>query len=136
PTAMMGLTLPLLAAATSASSRAAGARVSWLYTVNTAGAIVGALAAGFALIPAIGIRGSFDLAAAINLLVGTSALWLSRLAPRATDGSESVERPAAWRGWSTRLSDRGAAAAWAVVVVSGFASLRLEVVWFRLLLQF
>jgi spermidine synthase len=133
PTAMMGVTLPLLTAATAASPRTTGNRVSWLYTVNTAGAIAGTVAAGFYLIPAIGIRGSFLLAASANFIVGGTALWLSRhstaLGPE-PDREIAVQSPGL-------ESSRGAiASTWTVVVVSGFASLGLEVVWFRLLLQF
>jgi spermidine synthase len=136
PTAMMGVTLPLLAAATSASTGATGTRVSVLYAVNTGGAVVGALAAGFVLIPAIGIRGSFLLAASLNFIVGGAALWLSARqaeSPAAEDGSPAVLQTS---GPSRRQSAAGIGAVWAAVIVSGFASLGLEVVWFRLLLQF
>jgi spermidine synthase len=132
PTAMMGLTLPLLAAATSRSKHATGTRVSVLYAVNTAGAVVGALAAGFLLIPAIGIRASFLLAAALNFIVGATALRLSsRTLPFQPPGEDTAGKES-----ETLRLDAGIGAAWAVVTVSGFASLGLEVVWFRLLLQF
>ena len=133
PTAMMGLTLPLLTAATSTSTAATGTRVSVLYAVNTAGAVVGALLAGFLLIPAIGIRASFLLAAVVNVVVGCTAYWLSRRTARshfdATEAAADLPPRAA-------PIDARIGVAWAVVTISGFASLGLEVVWFRLLLQF
>jgi spermidine synthase len=141
PTAMMGLTLPLLTAATSASSREASSLVGRLYAVNTGGAVVGALAAGFFMIPAVGLRASFLSASGLNFLVGGVALWLASRDPR--------PKPAAIESLDTKISPRDArhdrASAigsakvrgiWAAVIVSGFASLGLEVVWFRLLLQF
>ncbi|MGH9199908.1 MAG: fused MFS/spermidine synthase, partial [Vicinamibacterales bacterium] len=131
PTAMMGLTLPLLAAATTASGRDAGPRVSWLYAVNTGGAVVGAIA-GLSLIPAVGIRVSFLVAASLNFLVGGTALWLSSRAARSQPAQS--ERPASTR--EPVASTARLPAIWAFVIVSGFASLGLEVVWFRLMLQF
>ena len=88
PTAMMGMTLPLLSAALSelrpepakaeaSRQRSIGSSVSLLYTVNTAGAMVGTLVTGFVLIPAIGIQRAFLLAAAINVVVGGVAIWMS-----------------------------------------------------------
>ena len=50
PTAMMGVTLPLLSAAAAAPGRSNGANVSLLYAVNTLGAMTGTLLAGYLLI--------------------------------------------------------------------------------------
>lgn len=138
PTAMMGLTLPLLTAATSTLEGEAGPRVSLLYAVNTAGAVVGAVASGFVLIPAIGIRASFLLAACLNFIVGGGALWLWSRASRAQPPALPRRAEAEESQLSVEPQARLArfAAVWATVVVSGFASLGLEVVWFRLLLQF
>ncbi len=158
PTAMMGMTLPLLSAALSelrpdpttaeASRSAIGSSVSVLYTVNTTGAMVGTLVTGFVLIPAIGIQRAFLLAAAINVVVGVTAIWIARRSqaaagPLAATGSALLTRvetgASATRtlrgGVETPLPPAGAAL-WIMVVVSGFASLGLEVLWFRLMLQF
>src|SRR5688572_7879778 len=78
PTTMMGITLPLLTAAVSRQKDSAGTNVSWLYALNTLGAMTGTLLAGYILIPAIGIQRSFQLAATLNVLVGVAALALSR----------------------------------------------------------
>jgi spermidine synthase len=61
PTLLMGATLPILARAASGAdwSRA----VTNLYVANTAGAILGAAAAGFWTIPLLGVRASIALAA-------------------------------------------------------------------------
>jgi spermidine synthase len=145
PTAMMGLTLPLLTAATSAFQTEAGRRVSLLYAFNTGGAVVGALAAGFFLIPALGIRASFLLAACVNVLVGGTALWLSSRTAPAQDPSGSYpinqsigrpEPPHPIGRWAPRTRFARTPVIWAVVAVSGFVSIGLEVIWFRLLLQF
>ena len=56
PTAMMGVTLPLLSAAVSAPGQANGTGISLLYAINTLGAMTGTLLSGMILIPAIGIQ--------------------------------------------------------------------------------
>ncbi len=132
PTTMMGVTLPLLTAAVSQSARTAGSSVSLLYAMNTLGAMSGTLLTGYLLIPAIGIRRSFLLAAVLNVLVGVAALLLSRsrsapVTPPIGDRQPAIGQQSAVI--SVRLL-------WAVVAVSGFASLGLEIVWFRLMLQF
>ncbi len=148
PTTMMGITLPLLTAAVSQNARTAGSSVSLLYAMNTFGAMSGTLLAGYILIPAIGIRQSFMLAATLNVIVGVTALWLSKMATAGSpegehhsvnagpleDGHHGVNEGASpsmtpvVSGFSRTLE--------VVVVVSGFASLGLEIVWFRLMLQF
>lgn len=134
PTTLMGTTLPLLSAAVSASGLAsrdpssAGSRIGVLYAINTAGAMAGTLVTGYYLIPAIGIQRTFVFAAAINVAVGAVALWLARTALPAAAAEPAVSadtpRPALL------------AVVNGVAAVSGFAALALEVLWFRLLLQF
>src|SRR5262249_28478331 len=48
-----------------------GRRVGDLYTANTVGSIIGALAVGFGLIPLLGVRGSFLALALTNVVLGT-----------------------------------------------------------------
>jgi spermidine synthase len=134
PTAMMGVTLPLLSAAVSAPGRANGTSISLLYSVNTLGAMTGTLLSGLFLIPAIGIQRSFVLAASLNVMVGVVSIWLSKSAahepsePNADHRLPGDEQSAGARATLTPL--------FLVVAVSGFASLGLEIVWFRLMLQF
>ena len=132
PTTMMGITLPLLTAAVSEQRGAAATNVSLLYSLNTLGAMTGTLLAGYLLIPDLGIRNSFLLAAAINAVVGVLAFALERASkpstcPEVSDG----EAPPVPRSPLPGLKLIGI-----VVAISGFASLGLEIVWFRLMLQF
>ncbi len=128
PTAMMGVTLPLLSAAVAPSASSPGSSISLLYAVNTTGAMAGAIAAGLVLIPAIGIQMTFVVAAGINVIAGVLALWMQQRA-----AAETVTAPV--RSSPPERADRSAMLHLAVVA-SGFAGLGLEVVWFRLLLQF
>lgn len=138
PTTMMGTTLPLLSAAVSAlspsadSARTTGATIGVLYALNTAGAMVGTIATGFYLIPAIGIQQAFIVAALTNVIVGSGAYWMGRhQVPAPRPAAEPVEA-ATTTDESTALFP----ALYWVVAISGFASLGLEVLWFRLMLQF
>ena len=134
PTAMMGITLPLLSAAVSAPGAANGTGISLLYAINTLGAMTGTLLSGLILIPAIGIQRSFLLAAALNVIVGVVAMWMGKapLVHPPKGGHHEISGEAVVSGFR-RI---GEWPLWIVVIVSGFASLGLEIVWFRLMLQF
>jgi spermidine synthase len=138
PTTMMGITLPLLTAACTEQDRTAvfdggaATNVSLLYSLNTLGAMTGTLLAGYLLIPDLGITNSFLLAASINVLVGVLAFLLDRSRTPSVDrGITDAQSPNTAQFPLTNLRLIGL-----VVAVSGFASLGLEIVWFRLMLQF
>jgi spermidine synthase len=78
PTFLMGGTLPILAAGVARSSSEMNARLGRLYWVNTAGAVVGALAAGFLLLPWAGLRMTVGVAVTCNVLAGCLALAFAR----------------------------------------------------------
>ncbi len=99
-----------------------------LYGTNTLGAMTGTLVAGLWLIPALGTNRGFLIAAAVNTLVGLTALAASRRsdatdAPGAAPDAQAAEPQILPRLWIIAL----------IVVLSGFVSLALEVVWFRVL---
>ena len=79
PTVMMGATLPVLCRFLVQHGRNIGSRVGVLYGINTAGAVVGCLAAGFYLIAEIGVSASLYVAAGLNFAVAivaaVAALW-------------------------------------------------------------
>ncbi|HEX8858482.1 MAG TPA: fused MFS/spermidine synthase [Actinomycetes bacterium] len=79
-TFLMGATLPLLVRYLVRTLDEAGARLGELYAANTAGAVAGTVIAGFVLIEFLGLRLTSYVAVALNLLAGTGALVLSRLA--------------------------------------------------------
>ena len=132
PTTMMGITLPLLTAAVSEQRGGAATNVSLLYSLNTLGAMTGTLLAGYYLIPDIGIGNSFLLAAAINVAVGAMAFAIDRPTNPSIDRAfEDRQSPNIPQSSPFNLKLLGV-----VVAISGFASLGLEIVWFRLMLQF
>jgi spermidine synthase len=78
PTAMMGATLPVLAAFYAPRGRSIGLRVGRLYSINTFGAVLGACGGGFILIPALGMRLTSYTAAGINISLGLVAFTIAR----------------------------------------------------------
>lgn len=139
PTTLMGATLPLVIKSTLLRGRGLGEGASLLYGSNTAGAIAGALLAGFGLIGGVGIRASFALAAALNVLVGVAAAASSRsLSPRG-DGAvaaATARTEAALTPDDARLPAGARRFVLVAFAVSGFAALALEVIWFRVLVLF
>ncbi len=71
PTTLMGATWPIVNKAFIRDIDRVGEGTGLLYTANSAGAIIGPLAAGFLLIPLIGIKASVTIAAFLNLAAGT-----------------------------------------------------------------
>ena len=78
PTVMMGGTLPLLASWLQRFYEDAGRRSARFYSVNSLGAVLGAALAGFFLVQTYGIVATLRMAATVNLLVGVTAILLSR----------------------------------------------------------
>jgi spermidine synthase len=141
PTTLMGATLPIVVNSSLLRAGGLGERISLLYATNTAGAIVGALLAGFYLIGGVGISASLWLAAALNGLVGAAAVAASVAfeRPRAAAAGRPHlgERPGP-AGVSAHAAPRDRARSLVLLVfaLSGFAALALELVWFRVLLLF
>ena len=123
PTALMGATLPLLARYGVRRDDEVGSRIGALYAANTAGAVAGSVAAGFLLLPALGLTRTVLVAVAANGLVFLGVLALARA------GSPDV--PAA----ATAPAEASETPSWVLpaLALSGMASLTYEVFWTRLL---
>lgn len=68
PTFLMGASFPLAARIASAGEPRIAKAVGGVYALNTAGAILGSVAAGFLMAPVFGIRNSVLLTALLNLV--------------------------------------------------------------------
>src|SRR5688572_13800011 len=73
PTFWMGVSLPVLGRAVSRSLEGAPRHVGLLYGLNTLGAAAGAFATTWLLFPALGLAGSLQFAAALNVLAAVAA---------------------------------------------------------------
>ncbi len=87
PTLLMGATLPAITRALVQRIGSLGRGLSLLYGLNTAGAVVGSVAAGFMLIRALGVHGTLWIAVAVMptpdgpgvFTVEDGAVWIGRL---------------------------------------------------------
>lgn len=120
PTALMGATLPLLARHAVEKDEDLGARVGTLYTVNTVGAALGTLGAGFLLLPTIGLGRTVWVGVGLNTLAFALAMPLFRSPASAPE----LERSA------VPLSHRYVLP---LMLASSAVSFTYEVLWTRLL---
>lgn len=125
PAAAMGASLPVLTGALSTRDEKYGRVLGVLYGANTAGAVLGVVAAEMVLIPAFGVRTTGSIAAGAELVVAAGAFVLaSRIeAVSAEDGgaAEPDRRLGPWLSCA---------------FLAGLALLALEVVWMRILTLF
>jgi spermidine synthase len=130
PTVCMGATLPLLARQIVENDRQTGHRVGLLFTFNTVGAVAGALAGIYWMLPDMGLRRTVWWAAAANALAAALALTVARHSTRRRAGFS-----AAWAAASRASFSRPPAPAWVLplMFISGGVALFHEVLWTRLL---
>ena len=130
PTTLMGATLPIVMRSALATDSSLAGRIGWLYAINTAGAIVGVITAGFVFVADLGVARSFQIAASVNVAIGVAAIvasrWLTPATTVATAEAESQPRP-------HLITDAQRKAVLLTFVLSGTLSLALEIVWFRML---
>jgi len=125
PTVLMGGTLPLLSQAAGRGHAAAARVAGALYALNTSGAVLGALAAGYWLLPTAGNRETVWIAAGANLAAAALLLIAARSAPSAPGEAPVAERS---QGHGSR--------AWLIpcaMAVSGAAAMVFEIAWTRAL---
>jgi spermidine synthase len=88
PTLLIGATFPCAVAVVAPDPARTGREVGAVYAVNTAGAIVGTVIAGFVLIPTLGAHSATKLGIIVNLLLAAGILAASlRRSPTARWGA-------------------------------------------------
>jgi spermidine synthase len=88
----LGATFPLALATAAGAASTIGRDAARVYTANTLGAIAGALAAGFVLVPALGLRSTFQTAAILAALGGAACLAVALRVPRTEDGPRTKDQ--------------------------------------------
>jgi spermidine synthase len=121
PALLMGGTIPMLTQALSRSLADATRLHALVYASNTFGAFAGALAAGYWLLPVLGLVGALRAMAIVNLAAGAA---LAALGWRGEAAHAEPEAP--------RAPLLGLAAFAAVALLSGFAMMTLQTVLIRL----
>src|SRR3989442_4540086 len=138
PAAAMGATFPIAANWYARASADAGL----LYATNTAGAAIGAIGAGFLLIPALGLRATTWIGVSLNVIAGAGAWWLStKPTPITAEVAERAEKPKGKPKKEFLRTQRAPRLlpsamprlALIAVAISGFTALVYEVAWTRLL---
>jgi spermidine synthase len=150
PAAAMGATFPMASRWMVRIASHAAQDAGGLYAANTLGAAIGAVLAGFVLIPALGLSGSTRVAVVLNAIAAAGAFAIARTADVGTDvrraaalaaaepnlAAEKAGKKAAAKAAALRTSPTSEAHPWVAALAlgaSGFASLTLQVVWTRLL---
>ncbi|MGH1480676.1 MAG: fused MFS/spermidine synthase [Geminicoccales bacterium] len=132
PTALMGMTLPLMCCVVVTTKASIGPRLAALYGVNALGAAFGALITAYLLIGYFGLAGTTWLAAILNVLLGFLVIGLlpkKRGSGRtAIDESGNGPDEVADRGTGVSLSY---SAVLACAFFSGVIALGYEIVWYR-----
>jgi len=127
PTTLMGATLPVLSSALLNSLGHDSRSVTKLYACNLAGAILGTVVAGFVLLPVFGVRTTIFIAAAINTLIGVTAVIADRRTSM-TEIEAAVEDMVDSSGEVTGKTF------WSMcALASGFVTISTQVAWARML---
>ncbi|MGI8898354.1 MAG: fused MFS/spermidine synthase [Pyrinomonadaceae bacterium] len=139
PTTLMGATLGVLSAALVRSPGFESTSVTRLYTRNLVGAICGTIAAGFFLLPTLGVRATIYTAAAINILLGMVAIFADRVldATRKKNHTEVVPEGSLSESEQDGIAHDqhvGGPRFWLFCAfVSGFVTISAQVAWTRIL---
>ena len=121
PTVLMGATLPLFCRQFVRSDAKIVRSVGLLYGINTLGAALGCVCAGFVLLPELGFLDTVRLGAVLNILIGIVA------------GSLPIARSRLARPRLLRPEERGHWGVFALFFAVGFVALGSEVLWTRYL---
>lgn len=137
PCFLMGTTLPLLVRALTESERFIGSRIGMLYCLNSLGAALGCLAAGFWMIETIGLGRTNLVAVGVNIAIAVTAIALSRpvasaIAPGVAKSLQSS--PSDSTQWQE--PEISGAILLSLAFMNGLAGLACEVVWIRYLAFF
>lgn len=125
-TTALGATLPFIAEHLDPQGKRAAGRIAVAYAFNTAGALIGVLAATMALLLVVGVRKSSYLAAGISVACGLIAYRIHRLRGGAVQEMAVTEGEPESAEEATRFFWFG------LVVLSGFGTLALEMLYNRM----
>lgn len=123
PMILMGATLPLISGVL-----ASGARLTWIYAGNTAGAFTGTLMAGFVMLPALGLLRTL-------LLTGTLNIVAACLFQFASKGDGAGDEPGRESPAPLALLKRLGAPLSIAAFSSGLIFFFMEVIWTRFLVN-
>jgi len=138
PTLCMGATFPVMADLVARGRGDVGKRLSFVYSLNTWGAVLGATLAGFVLIPRFGLDGAVLAAAAMNLTIvamGLAGRGAFAVTSAADEAGHADERSPT-RKMAETVDPTAARVALLTLVATGFCSIAAEVGWTKYLAVF
>ena len=134
PSTLMGGTLPVLTRFFVKRLEQLGTNIGILYALNTFGAVIGTVAAGFFLIEALGVRWTLGVGIAINFAVAAIALALTQKVS-GTEADEPPEETQQSESEDVSYLPERQLVLWAIGI-SGFCALAYEVLWTRIMVFF
>ncbi len=134
PSTLMGGTLPVLTRFFVKRLEQLGTNIGILYALNTFGAVIGTVAAGFFLIEALGVRWTLGVGIAINFAVAAIALALTQKVS-GTEADEPPEETQHAESEDVSYLPERQLVLWAIGI-SGFCALAYEVLWTRIMVFF
>jgi len=135
PTTCMGATLPLLARFIANGVESIGSRVGTLYSINTLGAVAGAVGTGFFILPTFGLNATLGIGSAVNMLLLGAVLVMSRLITPKSQSVSAIASPADEPTSEHQPLSRNVKLAALVFAASGAIAMIYEVCWTRTLLM-
>lgn len=146
PSTLMGGTLPVLTRYFVKRLEQLGTNIGILYALNTFGAVIGTVAAGFFLIQTLGIKSTLAVAIAINFGVALIALLLAQFTQESESDkykntsvrqkTEPVEQETEHKITIGGVDIQVRHLAFWGIGISGFCALSYEVLWTRILVFF
>ncbi len=139
PTTLMGGTLPVLSRYFVRREAEIGYGVGAIYALNTAGAVVGTVSAGFFLLPIMGVSDTIWMTATLNVGIGLLSLVFSRRLPAfGVEGMVQAPGPPLGAGYEHgvhvgKVHIRLTALVALMFAISGGASMMYEIGWTRAL---
>ncbi|HUL30523.1 MAG TPA: fused MFS/spermidine synthase, partial [Thermodesulfobacteriota bacterium] len=142
PTTLMGGTLPVLSRFVSKQPQTLRTYLSFLYGINTFGAVLGAIAGGFFFLRLLGVSSTLQIAILTNVFIGLAALLLQGRAatvltsdppvPKEKNGVSQIESKNLPYAEKIRSVVPLKLVLWGIGI-SGFCALGYEVLWARIL---
>ena len=138
PASLMGMSLPVIAAATLGNDRTLSRQGIWLYAVNTLGGVIGlTLTAGFGL-ELLGVSGAMSWALALNLIVALMCFHMHHQDHPSVAKDPEIPKPVSQRQvirqqQHASATDQGGMAARLVIsFISGCGILAAEILTLQL----
>ena len=134
PVTLMGMTLPVVVGASSRGKKYFDFDAGLFYGLNTLGAVVGTLIAGFFLMQAFGLAKACTIIGVTDFIIGTYAVYLHMksldIAAKSKIHAALNRQTSRQKGFTQTQKIIGI-----VFLLSGFFSLVYEISWFRLLVS-